>query len=580
MPTLTTNDFKNVIHKNGTVFYNQKKRRLDTRGGNFLSRLVTWIKHKYNPGKVNGEHKAAADSFISAVKHAHSEICKKHNAEYKLSDDDFNRLYPIAEGEGTPLQTRQVRQVLARLDTIPESLKIARDYASAASCRHMLRDEISATPDLEYLNDADIAKLGSRIKEAIMNKSYQTEGWVTSDTAESIARQTIKENVGELKEVIENRRKAVEAIENKRKAMIENRRKAVEVIENRWMAVIENRQKEMAENRRKAMIEDIQKLSDGGRPIMTSRQAQEIFDEKMLKKSDTAEPAKDITAQPQKSDTAEPAEDKTAQPQKSDATEPTEDITARPQKSDAQLYLAIMERQKIKIPASLKEQVESGQINSETELIKASNEYLAEEITQTPIHKWCAEAEQEAIADFPEFLTEAILKNVGKYIKSSPAAMNARQALEYAGAQLTLVSNEYLAERLSSPSIQQHFAESEPTVAKRLPPSVYDAVLTKVKEHVKSMPTIVAQKQAYEYLKKELTQAANKKTTQQLKTYTIDLWYEQMYKEIKGEAPSRIPDEVSDAVRGHIESSPVVVADEQIETCAKQAITEYIKNPR
>ncbi|MXX98456.1 MAG: hypothetical protein F4Y58_00910 [Gammaproteobacteria bacterium] len=564
MPTLTTNDFKNVIHKNGTVFYNQKKRRLDTRGGNFLSRLVTWIKHKYNPGKVNGEHKAAADSFISAVKHAHSEICKKHNDEYKLSDDDFNRLYPIAEGEGTPLQTRQVRQVLARLDTIPESLKIARDYASAASCRQMLSDEISATPDLEYLNDADIAKLGSRIKEAIMNKSYQTEGWITSDTAASIARQTIKENVGELKEVIENRRKAAEVIENKRKEVIENRRKAVEVIENRWMAVIENRQKEMAENRRKAMIEDIQKLSDGGRPIMTSRQAQEIFDEKMLKKSDATEPAKDITAQPQKSDTAEPAEDKTAQPQK----------------SDAQLYLAIMERQKIKIPANLKEQVESGQINSEAELIKASNELLAEEITQTPIHKWCAEAEQEAIADFPEFLTEAILNNVGDYIKSSPAAMNARQALEYATAQLTSVSNEYLAERLSSPSIQQHFAESEPTVAKRLPPSVYEAILTKVKEHIKSMPTIVAQKQAYEYLKKALVQAANKKTTQQLKTYTIDLWYEQMYKEIKGEEPSRIPDEVSDAVRDHIESSPFVVADEQIETCAKQAITEYIKNPR
>ena len=570
MPTLTTGDFKSIAHKNGMVFYNQKTCRLDTRGGSFLSRLVMWVKHKYNPGKINREYHAAADSFIGAVKNAHSQIYRDHDCKYDISDEAFAQLYQLSKDESTPLEMRQIRQVLARLDTIPESLKIARDYASAASCRHMLRDEISATPDLECINDAEIAKLGSRIEEAIMDKSYQTEGWITSDTAASIARQTIKENAGELKEVIKNRRKAVEVIENKRKTVIENRQKEA----------AENRRKAMIEDERKAMIENREKLSDGVRPIMTSRRAQEIFDEKMLKKSDTAESAKDKPAQPQKSDTAEPAKDKPAQPQKSDTAEPAKDKTAQPQKSDAQLYLAIMERQKIKIPARLKEQVQSGQINSEAELIKTSNELLAAKITQTPIHKWCAEAEQEAIADFPDFLTEAILKNVGDYIKSRPAAMNTRQALEYATAQLTSVSNEYLAERLSSPSIQRHFAESEPTVAKRLTPSIYEAVLTKVKEHITSMPTIVTQKQAHEYLKQELVQAANKKTTQQLKTYTIDLWYNQMYKEIKGEEPSRIPDEVSAAVRDHIESSPFVVAHEQIEMYAKQAISEYIKNPR
>ena len=204
MPTLVKSDFQHIGHKEGNVFFNQHTGKLDVRGGNFLSRLVTWMKSKYNPSKINKEYKEAADAFIKEIEQLHNRAFRKYHKSYQISEDHLDKLYELSK-QSKPLASRQVRQVLKRLEIVPSALELAENFSSSEYCREQLTAEISRYPELSgpYMpSKIETEKLSSRVKGVMMEEICRQEGAITEEMASSIAQKVVAEYVASRMETL------------------------------------------------------------------------------------------------------------------------------------------------------------------------------------------------------------------------------------------------------------------------------------------------------------------------------------------------------------------------------------------
>ncbi len=197
MPELSTNDFQRVADRNGNIFFNQTTNKLDVRGSSFISRFVTWIKSKYNPSRVNQEHKMATESFINEVERSYGEAVGKYMINYRTESDDLSQLYELGK-QNKPLAARHVRKALKNLDIIKSTLADTQLYLSPQQCNKLLAEEMSKYPELVGPYTAgkiETEKLISSIQKAIMEEVYQHGGINWETTGMAIAKDVIAKYV-------------------------------------------------------------------------------------------------------------------------------------------------------------------------------------------------------------------------------------------------------------------------------------------------------------------------------------------------------------------------------------------------
>ena len=197
MPELSTNDFKRVADRNGSIFFNQTTNKLDVRGSSFISRFVTWIKSKYKPSRINQEHKMATESFINEVERSYGEAVGKYMINYRTESDDLSQLYELGK-QNKPLAARHVRRALKNLDIIKSTLADTQLYLSPQQCNKLLIEEMSNYPELAGPYTAgkiETEKLISSIQKAIMEEVYQHGGINWETTGMAIAKDVIAKYV-------------------------------------------------------------------------------------------------------------------------------------------------------------------------------------------------------------------------------------------------------------------------------------------------------------------------------------------------------------------------------------------------
>ena len=442
MTSLTTHDFRSISHKEGNVFFNQNTGCLDTREGNFLSRLVTWIKAKYNPGRVNQEYKAAVDSFTAEIKRAHNQIFQKYDPHYSINNENLSKLYHLDKPD-KPLAMRQVRQALVRLESIPSSLEIVNRHSNEQYCRKALMTEMSKNPEYHQPYEPshnEIEKLSSQIKVAIMDEMYQQEGLLTDDLAASIARKATKQ-------------------------YSQSRALKIATAQCGWEDCMEALNKELSKHpdlykRCELCSADIDGLSFRIKDAIMEEsywQGKSISEDDAVMirdkiiKQNAAKTIEALSSQKaiyeQVATQAKPAAalkstQKTAQHHQPPALERVEDLpsgmgnhapleTQIPQQTTVKSGEWAKQLDLSELPHSLKQQLSSRQIDSKEKLIQASNVYMAKRISGQPLRSFYFDSYKKIVGTKPKQIPSDLIDKVEVHIQSMPTLMTRQQGDAY-----------------------------------------------------------------------------------------------------------------------------------------------------
>ena len=467
MPTLARSDFQHISHKEGNVFFNQHTGKLDVRGGNFLSRLVTWIKSKYNPGKVNQEYKEAADSFIAEVKQIHNQAVSKYHEDYQISEEHLNQLYELGK-QNKPLAARQVRQVLKQLETVPSTLELAENYFSPKYSREQLILEISKYPKLSapyQPSEMETEKLSFRIKGAMMEAFCQQEGNITEETMSSIAQKIIEEYVASQLDTLEIafKHSGFEYCQEKiaaglsrqpelymhycpdpadieelsldiKEAIVDQSlRQEAGVVQVHAVALAEK----IIAQHTEQLIKTMSKQKVNAETKLMGRSSKTAVEKE--EKEHAEQFTKQVAAQKAAASKAakQPAGESAPQANAKEATKKPVSPDARPktdtesQKKKFEQLMKKVKDQKLNLPAEIEKQMSSGKIDSMAKLIEANNQYIAQQITHTSIRSWYAEKYSRVRGKPPSGMEHAVLTETRKQIQAMPVIVNHKDAKQY-----------------------------------------------------------------------------------------------------------------------------------------------------
>ena len=435
MISLTTRDFSNIRHKEGVVFFNQNTGRLDTRGGNFLSRIVTWAKSKYNPSKINQEYQMAADSFVTELKRTHNEIFQKYDPKYEINNKNLGRLYQL-DTPGRSLAMRRVRQVLARLETVPAALEIANKHSNVQYCRNQLMIETSQHPQYygSYIPDqGEIEHLSGQIRDAIVDEIYQQEGLLTEAMAASIARKTIKTYAQSktLKIAINQ-----SAWEDCKAELNKEISKHPDLYKNCELHATDI--DELSSRVKKAIIAE---SAQQGKDI-TEAEATLIRGEIIRESADTiietlskqkALYQEAIQEREQRNATLKDLK-KTTKQVVSPPLERAQPIeTAKYEHAQIQTAAEVTTKQREipELPQILRQQLSSREIDSKEKLIQASNRYIAGKIVRHPVRRWYVDSYKKMMGENPKKIPDDLINNIQEHIQSMPTLLTQQQAEAY-----------------------------------------------------------------------------------------------------------------------------------------------------
>ena len=518
MPTLVKSDFQHISNKEGNVFFNQHTGKLDVRGGNFLSRLVTWIKSKYNPGKINEEYREAADAFIKEVEQLHNSAFRKYHKSYQISEDHLDKLYELSK-QSKPLAARQVRQVLKRLEIFPGVLELTENFSSPEYCREQLAAEISRYSELSgpYMpSKIETEKLSSRVKGVMMEEICRQEGAITEEMASSIAQKVVAEYVASRMETLKIVFKSssfeycqeevakglskhpefyrhyhsdprdIEKLDlNIKGAIVDASLRQGEEITQRMASsiaekVIAEHTKELIETMGAQKVNAATKLMARGQKTSVEKET-EKHAEQFAKQIDAEKAAIQAVKKSAAQADVQKSTQKTTKPiaeQKTD-TEKTQTLTTPDlkvvptdvQKPTPKTTEPIAEQKKEPMPvAAAKATPDEG-----VSVRKKKHEQFLEKVKNRGLN--LPDAVKEQIRD-------------GKINSMS---------------KLTKANNQYIAHHITKTAIRNWYGEKYPKAKDNPPREMAEVVLSKVQNHIESMPNLVNHRQARAYAEHEIT---------------------------------------------------------------------------
>lgn len=468
--------FANVRH--GNVYLNRTTGRLNVRGGNFLSRIVTWIKQRHNPNRVNQEYKVATAAFIDVVKRQHNEICRRYDPDYSISETNFEALYRL-NGDNRPLKVYEVNETFNRLNGMPTVVELADQYSNLEYCRRHLIDAMKNTdiPDTHTFGAATLEKLSSQIKKKVMEESCRGGGWLTGNKIESVAQSVIKEYAESvfLKSVIKyaNPRYCAEQTASELKAIdmeyyknyepsLAELDKLAAQIEAEIIKEDERSGNGITEDAAFAITQtNIRDHVHGFKDSLHEKQAFNEMIAKIQAKVDAADfrsrqaADKEIAeayAEAEISRACQEALDrfdkKIAQLEKeikADLTmeEPIEGQNQEIEKGNAaeadeahQIIEEIKSRG-IKLPMFIDQQYRRGKINSRLDLKRANNWYSANEVLNPSVYNWYIFCYRRAIGKIPTDVPKELFTDIVKDIQSSDDLILREEAETYAKYKIT-----------------------------------------------------------------------------------------------------------------------------------------------
>ncbi|MBC6414243.1 MAG: hypothetical protein GDA45_05110 [Chromatiales bacterium] len=530
-------EFSSISHKTGNVFFNQKTKLLDTRGGSFLSRIVTWVKSKYNPSKVNQEYKAAVDSFTSEVVSKHNEIFQKDDPNYSINNENLGRLYQLGT-LGKPLAARQVKQVLARLDSIESALEIAKKYSSVEYCRDELMHEISK--HAEYYGDYqpsqdELEKLSTHIKDAIVNEIYQQEGLIGDDTAASITHSLTKTyarsrtlKTAMVQSNLEDCKVSLEQEISKHSELHKGFALPAADIDRLSLRI------------RDAIIKEGYWQGDN----LSEDQAASIRDQVVKKTADQ------IIGKlnEQKALYQETVKEQTEQATLLNRTAILEQAALLKKMQIATEQLRSTPTAEQRRPATTDEQLQP-----------ATTAWKQRPAATTEKRRPAATSEKRRPAGSAERTQPVSRSNRGRPLLG---AEQLQPASEEKSAQLQPQTNEQL-----QPATEEKSAQLQPQTAEEL--------------GIPDLPKILKQQLHSGEIdsKEKLIQASNHYIAGRITGHPLRKWYLDCYKKSIGEKAKEIPSELIKQVKEHIQSMPTLMTYQQSETYMRQAVIDYIKKP-
>ena len=460
MPELVSrSDFQRVASGNGNIFFNQTTNKLDVRGGSFISRFVTWIKSKYNPNKVNQEHKMATDSFIREVERSYSEALGKYNVDYRTGSDDLSRLYELGK-QNKPLVARQVRQALKNLDIINSTLADTQDYLSPQQCNRLLVDEMSKYPELAGTYTAgkiETEQLSSSIQKALMEEVYQHGRMVWETTGVAIAKDVVEKHVAAQLQTLTLavRYSQPDYCQEQIVAKLSKDSKLImryyydpadteRLSSNIQQAIVSARlssKEEMTETKALAIAERMitehtdtlikQLREENAVPAMKPMSESEVAAEVKATKEDSAfaESTQKLAAIATAQKEAKKSAQKFVDPSSTSSIS-TEQATlvAKSLSNNAERLLKQAKDKKIQLSSEVKTQVRSGEIRSLSKLIKAHNQSVAKRITTTSLQTWYKENYPKLKAKMPKEMQDSVLRNTQQLIQPLQFFVDEKQA--------------------------------------------------------------------------------------------------------------------------------------------------------
>lgn len=362
---ISLQNFRSISARDGSLFVNNKG-QLGLRGNSFASKIVTWIKGLYNPRKVQQENKAAVQYFFEAIRTQY---------QSKSTDVDFiTQAFQLSK-HSTSLSSRTARQIITDLDSLKSRQASAELFARLYSdydlnnksygMGQIVQTIMTDNPALNrQLSANELETMSQYVYQAITEATTQES--FSAEDAKQIAQTTVKS------------------------FLIENNRPT----EAKW-ANTENKQPQPSTV-----------LADS--PVRTAPLASSTQNADAPQTSQiTASLSERVDARPPPQPTSSSSESvnvsQTSQTSTNDLDEKKE---------------ALLKMVGANLPSDLKEKILDGTITSKANLIKASNEHIAQWASKGRIHRWYVDAYRKETGATPREIPDSLINTIVQQIKS------------------------------------------------------------------------------------------------------------------------------------------------------------------